>query len=689
MIKLRTILLCRYFYFGILIIVLIISFFRLSSVVKSNYKDTSKNFIGEVISVTRDDSLFKLIVEDEFGERVNASYYVNNKVKNNFISYCEIGDKVEVGGKFERILEIKTKNIFNYQEYASRNKMFYRMKIDYIIKRGKSKNVFLIIKSKVYKYIDSYKNGKYLKLILLGDKSGISKKVINSFRDNGISHLFAISGMHVGVVTSIILKILSLLKIKENKRYFITCLGLAFYLGIIGGSPSIVRAFFFFLFSTINKIYYFYVDNKHVFILTLGITLLINPYYLYDVGFQYSFLISYALIISENFLGNGNNYFINLLRTSCISFLISIPITVYHFYQVNILGIFYNLFYVPLVTFIIFPLSLIILICPFLSFLYDILIVVLEKSSLFINQIDMFKVIFGKINIYYIILEVVVFLFFLWFRKKRWLILFTVLLLFHYLIYSVIDTDYIVMLDVGQGDSFIVHSRGETALIDTGGKVNYKSGNSDNNSIVLNVTIPYLKSKGIRRISTLVLTHGDFDHLGETFNLIDNFEVDEILINEGRKNFLERKIVNDFRNVGICREGDYFEIGNFKFLSLNHDLGDENSSSIVLYVSYDNYKMLFMGDANFKSEKYLLDNYDIGKVNLLKLGHHGSKSSSHESFLKKVRPDVALISAGRNNKFKHPSIETMKRLEKYGINFYSTQTDGTVEFNFTLGEIFT
>lgn len=248
------------------------------------------------------------------------------------------------------------------------------------------------------------------------------------------------------------------------------------------------------------------------------------------------------------------------------------------------------------------------------------------------------------------------------------------------------------MIDVGQGDSFILHSRGKTILIDTGGKVNYYNKGwrkRSVNSIVLNTTIPYLKSKGVKKLDYLILTHGDYDHLGEAITLLKYYQVDRILINEGNQNYLEKKIFKQFLNVNVCLEGDYFEVGDFHFLSINHDLGDENSSSIVLYTTYYDYKMLFMGDANFKSERSILDTYQLGKVNLLKLGHHGSKTSTDEEFLEEVRPDIALVSAGRNNKFNHPNKETLKRLQKYYVKVYSTQNDGTIEFDFTLKKIFT
>lgn len=692
MIKLRTILLCNFFYYLILILVLILTFLRLKVPFESHYHEKQKQFKGTILSVKVEGDLLKFVLEDENSERVSTSYYFQTKhEKEKFASYFKLGDTVEVKGKFSKILKNTTKNLFNYQEYAFRKRMVYTVQVESIMKVADYQGVLFSLKNFMNVYFESFQDGGYLKLILLGNKEEISKEMIDSFRDNGISHLFAISGMHVGLFASIILNIFSIFKMGESKRYFLTCVFLLCYLLLVGCSPSIVRAFLFFLLLTINRVYYFHINSKNIFFLTLAITLCIDPYFIYDIGFQYSFLISFALI-SCNELLNRLSYFSSLMATSIISFCISVPITTYHFYQINLLSIIYNLFYVPFVTFLLFPFSLLLLFCPFLEFLYHFLIILLEKSSLFLSHIGYFKLIFGRVCIFYYGLYILMFFLFTRYKRKIFLLCFFFFLVFHYFIYSIFDHSYLTMLDVGQGDSFIFHSKGKTILIDTGGKINYYQASwrkRKTTSIVLNTTIPYLKSKGIKKLDYLVLTHGDYDHLGEALTLLKNYSVDQIFINEGKQNSLEKKISKIFSNVSICYEGKYFEVGDFQFLSINHDLLDENSSSIVLYIMYHNYKMLFMGDANFKSERFLLDTYDLDKVNLLKLGHHGSKTSTSEEFLEKIRPDFALISAGRNNKFNHPSQETLKRLQKYQVKSYSTQKDGTIEFDFTFKKILT
>lgn len=690
MLKLRKILLCNYPYYILLFFVLILSFYRVNIKYNSNYSNNTKNFTGIITNIKIEGDLLSLTMKDNNKEMIQASYYFKSlKEKNKCRNYFKLGDKLQLTGEFSKIEKSTTKNIFDYYEYSKRRRMFYSVSIISIKKIEDNKNIIYYLKNNIYSYFNTFKNSNYLKLILLGDKNYVDKSIISSFRENGISHLFAISGMHVGVLSSIVLRILKRLNIYENKRYLIASLFLFLYTLIVGSVPSILRASIFFFFLALNKIFYFHIETINIFILTFISAILINPFYMYDIGFQYSFLISLSLILSGNIL-NNKTYFISLLYTSSISFMVSIPITLYNFYQVNLLSIFYNLFYVPFVTYLLFPLSLIILIIRPLSIIYDFLINILITSSTWLASINNFKIIFGHIPVIFYLLYFLIFFLFIKYHKKILLVSYLLVLVFHYNYYNIFDTDYLVMLDIGQGDSFIIHSNGQTIIIDTGGKTSYNSEKwrmKSKNSIALNTTIPYLKSRGIKKIDYMLLTHGDYDHLGEALNIIENYKIDKIYINEGRKNTLEKLIVEKFKNVNTCYQDTYFEVGNFKFYSLNTDLGDENSSSIVLFITYKDYKMLFMGDANFKSEEYIMENYELEKVDILKIGHHGSKTSTKEIFLEKVKPSIALISAGRNNKFNHPNIETIKRLKKYNVKYYSTQTLGTVEFNFTKNQI--
>ncbi len=244
--------------------------------------------------------------------------------------------------------------------------------------------------------------------------------------------------------------------------------------------------------------------------------------------------------------------------------------------------------------------------------------------------------------------------------------------------------DYIYMLDVGQGDCMLVHIDNKNILIDTGGQFQY--GASNKYSIMRNELIPFFKSIGIYKIDLLVLTHGDYDHAGEAIELLNNFSVEQVMFNMNDFNDLESRIVDLLEEKSI----GYFKINSFLNLSFSnyalyffcYDLDDENDSSIMTMIVSSTSKVLLMGDASIKTESLLLEDYGLGNVDVLKLGHHGSYTSSSEYFLSNINPNVALISVSLDNNFNHPHIIVMDRLKQYDIETYLTSIDGSVKYSF-------
>ena len=663
LLKLRTILLYNYPYYLLLIIVLIISFPRLIIPKQSNYKTTSKEVIGVVEEYSYSKDLLKITISNK--EKIIIYYYLkdDNKID------IKLGDKIKVLGEFRKPKPNTTKNLFNYQKYLYNKNVFYLVNASKIYKLSSTKNIYYKLKQIIKKQTE---NSPYLKAFILGDKEDISKQATTSYQENGISHLLAISGMHITLLSSIVLKILKKLKITEEKRYLYTSILLIIYLMLIGLSASALRGVLFFILFSINKIYYFYIKPQNIFIVVLSISLLIDPYYIYDIGFSYSFLISLTLLLTS--FSITGNYLQRLLKTSILSFLVSIPISLYNYYQINLLSIIYNLFYVPLVSLIIFPLSLISLFIKPLIPIYNIFIYILEKSSIVLNEISLGKLIFPKLPliIYFIYLLIIIFIIKkLTIKENKYLLILIVLLFLHYTYPTLTRTTYIKMIDVGQGDSILIHSNNESVLIDTGGSID-----NDESKIVINTTIPLLKSLGIKKLKYLILTHGDADHMGEAKHLIDSFKVKNILINNGEFNYLEKELISKTDNIKIAKEGTVIKCGDITMVQLNTDLTDENDSSQIYYAMYKNYSILFTGDASLKSEDYILNNYDLSKIDILKVGHHGSKTSTGINLIDKLEPKIALISVGKDNKFNHPNQMVLDNLKTSQI--YRTDINGTI-----------
>ena len=675
LLRLRKILLSNYLYISILLIVIFISIIRLIIPKESKYNINENTFIFIIDKYNIDND--KLTIYLKGKETVIGTYYFKNEYETNNFN-LKLGDQIKVIGNLKEPEINKTDNLFNYKNYLYNKNIFYLLEINNYKKIKNNKKIIYTIKNIVRNRMN---NNRYLYTFILGDKSLLTTQVINSYQENGISHLFAISGMHITLLSGIILKLLKKIKVTENKRYFITIIFLLLYLLIADTSPSIIRGVLFFIIFSINNIYYFYIKPYNLFVIALSISLLINPFYIYDIGFQYSFLISLSLLLTSNYL-KSNNYFIGLLKVSLISTFISIPIQIYHFYQLNLLSILNNLLFVPIISIVIFPMSLLVLIFPPLELLYNLLINLLEKTSIFISQINIFKLVFIKLpSIIYIIyfLIIVLSLYLLIYKNKKYLIIITVFILFVHSNYNlIIRTTYLEVIDVGQGDSILLHLNNKNLLIDTGGKERINK-RIKTNSIVNNTTKPLLKSLGIKKIDYLILSHGDADHCGETINLVNNFKVKKVIFNCGKYNYLENKIIKVLKKKRI----EYYtcinelNINNNKLYFLQtKDYNNENDNSNVIYTEIKGYKFIFMGDASIITEKEILNTYNLPTIDILKAGHHGSKTSSSKEFINEIRPKYTIISVGKNNRYGHPNKETLENLKDSKI--HRTDKDGSI-----------
>ena len=684
MIKLRTVLLCDKIYYLLLLVVLTISIISISLPRKSVYNGHEKKIIGVITSIYIDGNSLTMNVKAR--EKLICKYYFRRKLDiGNFSKKYHIGDKISLEGNLEKPSSQNTEYLFNYRNYLYNKKIFYIFKIDNYKKVSNNRFIYYKIKQLILKRIDK---NPYLQAFILGDKRYIKSDVLESFQFNGISHLLAISGMHVNLLGAILLKIFLMLGVREEKRYLFVSIILMFYAILTGLSASVLRGVLFFILFSINKIFYFYIKNTNIFIITVSIALLINPFFLYDVSFWYSFSISLSLLVMGDVINKYNGYFIKLLMTSIISFVVSIPISIYNFYQINFLSIIYNLFYVPFVSIIIFPASLITFIIKPIEPIYNIFTNILETTSVFLVRIDFLTLIFKRVYfIIYIIYFVFIILLFIGIRvnNKRYFVPIILLLIIHYFCPYFDIGSYIKIIDVGQGDSILIHSKNSNILIDTGGITSYNmkqwQKRKNQYSVVKNTTIPLLKSMGIKRINYLILTHGDYDHMGEAINLVNNFKVEKVIFNCGPYNDLEKELIKVLNKKHIkyysCIKELNIDKNKLYFLQTK-EYDNENDNSNVIYTELNGYKFMFMGDASINTEKEILNKYNLPDIDVLKVGHHGSRTSSFKEFINEINPKYSVISVGKDNRFGHPNKEVLENLNKSKI--YRTDQDGSIMF---------
>ena len=428
MIRLRKILLCDFIYYIFFLFTIFLVFLRVNYK-HISYIDIHKNNYFKIVNyrVEGDKLSIKLCSSD----CVSGTYYFDTKGEvDSFQNNFYLGDMVKVYGTYSKAKTNSVFGLFNYKKYLERNNIYYLIKIDNLKLINHSLNPYYLIKNKIN---NMCMKNPYLETFIFGKNEYISKDVLESFRENGISHLFASSGMHISLLSVIILKIFKCFKVREENSFIFTSCFLFFYLILVGFSASILRGVLFFILFGINNIKYFYIKSINLFLVIISISLLINPFYIYDVGFLYSYVISLSLIMMGDYINRFNGYFKKLFLTSLISFISSIPISLYSFNQINLLSIIYNLFYVPYVSSILFPISLIHLFInvPF----YNSLILILEKSSLYLSKINNFKFIFKRVNfIFYLIYYFFIILFFYGLKSKKYFCLcfLFIFIAFHY-----------------------------------------------------------------------------------------------------------------------------------------------------------------------------------------------------------------------------------------------------------------
>ena len=636
---------------------------------KSKYTKNDKEFIGIVTKYEVKED--KITIEIKAKEKLLITYKYQDKEFNN-LSY---GDKIKVKGTLITPSKNINQNTFNYQKYLYYKKIYYLVEAISINKIANNHNYLYTIKNTLYQKINKLKSSNYIKTLLFCDNT-LSKEIKESYRINGISHLFSVSGMHINFFVSIIYLYLN--KITYNKRikYLITNIFIITYL-ILFPSSSLLRSAVMSILYSINYLLKLKIKKIDILLLTLGVSLQINPFIIYDLGYIYSYTITFFLVLSSSTLKKKNK--INkIIYISLLSFLVSIPITIYNSYEINIISILLNIILVPIISIIILPLTILTYIFPILDSILYLFTNTLETISLFISKINITKIIFPKPSLLIVVLYYIIFL--LSYQNKKYFYLNIILLIIIYISPYLNSNFEVLMFEVGEADCHLIKYpyNKNTILIDTG-KNEYK---------IKNEVIPYLKSIGIKKIDYLIITHGDLDHMGEGINLVNNFKVEKVIFNCGPYNDLEQELIKvlDKKKIKYYSCIKELNIDNNKLYFLQtKEYDNENDNSNVIYSELNVYKFMFMGDAGIDKEKDILDKYNLSNVDVLKVGHHRSKTSSSKEFINVINPKYSIISVGKNNRYGHPNKEVLENLENSKI--YRTDEDGSIMFKIKNNEL--
>jgi competence protein ComEC len=563
-------------------------------------------------------------------------------------------------------------------------------------------------------------SGHFLRGLMLGDRSRISDSVRDTFVSVGVIHILAVSGLHVGIVTVIFFSVFGLLRVPRIPRIVMTIGGLILYMFVTGAAPSVVRATIMasiiltgFVLQRKNDIY-----NS---IAVAALILLFNDTRdLFKPSFQLSFAAVLAIVyLYPRFWEAARTCFprltdgwfgrpvVQLFLVSMAAQLGTLPFTAYYFERISFIAFAANLIVIPAVTFALsfgFAMCLLGLLSTWLEHVYGSAVYGLLSSVLGLvdlvsrpSFVSMEIYHFGMLHglLFYAVLGLIVHLN----DPARFrTAVFGVLIVMNlFVIRHIVSFDpasrqsmlRMTMLDVGQGDALLLEfPDGKTMLYDAGPRTEtHDAGES--------TVVPFLKRHGIRRLDAVVISHAHADHYGGMSAVVGSIGIGRIY----DANYPVTSDWYDSLRIQLEESGipvyhlyagdriDYFEGARIYVLHpapvFLIDRGELHSNlnnvSIVLLVVYGEVSILLTGDAELEPEWYMGYFYgDFLRATVLKAGHHGSATSSTERFLRLVRPDKALISVGRMNRFNHPGAEVIERFAEGGIAVYRTDRDGAI-----------
>lgn len=690
--------------------------------INENLNAKSIKLIGTICSQIEETD-YKYIVTIKTEKRYKnvkmIIYFNKDKVELEKLTY---GNEIVITGKYNEPDGRRNYKGFNYKEYLKTKEIYGIIECESEVQVVKTKNLNFIqlainnLSIKIKQNMDKIllKDTKDLAVgILLGVSSDIDSEVKQNFRDCNLSHMLAISGSHL---TYLILGLNLLLNKKIlgiRKCKVITIIIIIIFMLIVNMSSSIVRAGICTIISILGTLIYRKSDSYTAIAISLLFSLIKNPFSLFNIGLQLSYLATLGIIIFYTMLskikiseGKLKKYIIeNIISTLSANILI-LPITTYYFNTIPTNFLLSNLVAGPVLG-----ISLIFeLITVFISFIsiklaqipgavVNVCLILLTKITKIISKIPNITVVTPQIAsvilIYIIILNV-----WLYTNKKNiyknlkisrlLCILIIIILIINFL--NIERTMRIYFIDVGQGDSSLICTpTGKNILIDGGG-----SRTPEKYDVGEKVLLPYLLDRRIKKLDYIIVSHFDADHAQGIETVIDKIKVKNIVVSRQASQSVEYdKIIKMCKEKKIkiidAKRGEKIVIDKYAYFDILHpgDIllddgkGGLNANAIVAKLNYkmDNklFTVLFTGDIEYDAEQELVKEYGNKlKSDILKVAHHGSKTSSSQEFINLVKPEIALIGVGKDNTFGHPNDGVIEKLKKIKAKIYRTDLDGEI-----------
>ncbi len=545
--------------------------------------------------------------------------------------------------------------------------------------------------------------------MIIGYKDGLDENAFTAFSKAGLTHIMVASGMNVAFIILPLTYIFKKIRIGNLASCITTILVLILFVFITGFSASVVRAVIMGILILLGKIIMRESDIFTSISAAAIILLTLNPYTIFDIGFQLSFCATISLVMFYPKLKIliDHKYIPNIVSDTLAATIAAqigvVPITLYYFNSFSTISILSNLLVVPLVQ-IISIIGFIMVFVGIVNINAAVLIGYVNNSFLsfvlFVTEYTS-KIPYASLKLPTpsLVLIILYYLAILYIFKGREFLkskkefkyvkyLFIVSIFVLIVVKNIVPKPLeITFLDVGQGDSaFIRTAHGTKILIDGGGRA---AGSKSTFDVGQSVVVPYILDQGTKKLDIVIATHGHSDHTEGLESILQEMRVGMVILPDTNGEGFE-KIIEICREKGIaiveCKKGDIIRLDRDTVFDVLSPLQFEqdslaqqslNDSSLVLKLIYKNVKVLFTGDSEIPVEQRMLgEGIDLSS-DILKVGHHGSYGATSEEFANKVKPNYAIISVGKNN-FGHPSQFVVDRLEERGIILLRTDERGAV-----------
>ena len=557
--------------------------------------------------------------------------------------------------------------------------------------------------------------------ILLGDKSNMDDQLRLAFSRSGLSHVIAVSGMHVSYVITLLFIVIKIFKGNRRKSILMVTVFLIFFMFLTGASNSAVRASIMALLMLGAELFYRKQDPLTSLGISAAVIVLLNPFAAFDVGFMLSFAATLGILLFGDLLLTNATKLLKLEKkdtklakigknlvlmiTTCISAQVfTIPVVAFHFQEVSLWAVITNLFVVPLVpvvmtaVFFLFVLGLIWLpiAVPAAGFTY-MLIQLILAIVYFFGSLPFGVLAFGEVSAFFLLvygLAVLTGVFLLKHKRGIWVFvpsasILALLVLCGTFMALHAEVAQVIFINVGQGDcSLIKLSGNRDILIDGGGTPSYQSDRDIGHSVVR----PYLLQHGVTDIEYMIASHGHDDHVRGLTSIIREMPVKNLILSiDFGEDEAAQELVAMAKERGVevyqFASGADIRFSNtvcLRALMPTKDWSertiDENNRSLVMKFDYGNNSVLYMGDLEQKGEEYMLSHIQTDfRADILKVGHHGSKTSTTQELLDAVNPKYAYIPVGRNS-FGHPDNGVMKRLQNKNTVIFRADINRDVTF---------